>query len=437
MLTTLLVTGCLIFVQPGPNVEAPTAEDNPSDTQPELANQVRRLVRQMDDSQLKQRNDAEEALFELGPAALIHLPSPEERLSAEVKTRLSRVREKLELLQAELFSKSSTVTIEKQTLPLSEVFEQIEQQTGNAIVDYRDQFGQVVEDPKIEVHFDETPFWEALDQVLDQAKLSVYGDALEDGIALVARSPGEAPVTDYTAYAGAFRIQTTEIFAQRQFRYVEGHRLQLTLDVSWEPRLRPVGLLFNEADAEATGDGDRTIEIAGADSELTVPIHDGSTSTQIHLSLAPPPREMKQITQLKGRFTALVPGQIETFRFEKLAESKKVQQKRGGVTVTLNEVRRNNAIWEVRMKVRFDDPAGTLQSHDQWIYENEAALLAPDGNPIEVAGFETFRESMEEIGIVYLFDVEQDLKDHVFQYNTPTKITPIEVQYELKDLPLP
>ena len=86
---------------------------------------------------------------------------------------------------------------------------------------------------------------------------------------------------------------------------------------------------------------------------------------------------------------AMIPGRIETFRFTKLAGAKDVQQRIAGVTVTLEEVRKNNEAWEVRMLVRFDDAGDALASHRTWIFSNEAYLEGPDGKPI---AYDTLRD---------------------------------------------
>jgi len=56
---------------------------------------VAELVEQLDAPRLAQRQAAEAALIELGPAALEHLPEPEQTTSAETRLRLERVIAKL------------------------------------------------------------------------------------------------------------------------------------------------------------------------------------------------------------------------------------------------------------------------------------------------------------------------------------------------------
>ena len=50
--------------------------------------------------------------------------------------------------------------------------------------------GQEVTNPKLTVDFSKTPFWQALDQTLDQAKLTVYPYAGKDELGIMARRAG-------------------------------------------------------------------------------------------------------------------------------------------------------------------------------------------------------------------------------------------------------
>ena len=134
---------------------------------------------------------------------------------------------------------------------------------------------------------------------------------------------------------------------------------------------------------------------------------------------------------------AMIPGRIETFRFTKLAGAKNVEQRIAGVTVTLEEVRKNNEAWEVRMLARFDDAGDALASHRTWIFSNEAYLEGPDGKPIAYDTFETTRQGKNEVGVAYLFNPDEPLDKLSFVYKTPGVIVTSGFDYELKDIRLP
>ena len=71
----------------------------------------------------------------------------------------------------------------------------------------------------------------------------------------------------------------------------------------------------------------------------------------LQLGFKLPPRSVKQIASLKGKMSALVLGRVEEFEFTDLDKAKGVEQERGGVTVIMREVRKNEEIYDVKVKV--------------------------------------------------------------------------------------
>src|SRR5690606_8466669 len=96
-----LIVSLALLMQAG---EAAPAAD-------ELATQVQRLVRQLDDEQLARREAAEKGLVELGPKALSLLPPNSPRLTAETRERLGRARRQLEIALAESAAEPTRVTL--------------------------------------------------------------------------------------------------------------------------------------------------------------------------------------------------------------------------------------------------------------------------------------------------------------------------------------
>ncbi|WP_145087613.1 hypothetical protein [Anatilimnocola aggregata] len=154
--------------------------------------------------------------------------------------------------------------------------------------------------------------------------------------------------------------------------------------------------------------------------------------------LTAPERAVKQIASMKGKLMATVLGRVETFEFTDLEKIKQAEQERGGVTVAVEECRKNNEIYDVEIRVRFDK-AAALESHRGWIYNNESYLLDPKGNRIEQAGLEANLLDVNEVGLSYKFDLG-DAKSpagYKFIYKTPAAIIRIPVEFELKGIDLP
>ena len=424
MLTAALLVGAVVLGQ----ADAGADDD--------LKRTVRRLIYQLDSDRLSQRQSAEEALLKLGPAALDLLPQPTDRHSAEVLQRVARVRQKLQHLVARAAGEPSLITLRGDAMPLSKVLAALAEQSGNKIVDFRGEFGQQVTDPPLKFDFDKTPFWEALDQVLDRAELRLYGFGEEKAINFVAGAGPRRPRVGSACYAGPLRIEPIRMLARREFQQAEGDSLQLTLSVDWEPRLNPLNLSQKTSEIRAVDGQDRPLAVEDVGPVLNVPTG-GATSVQLKLPFQLPPRDVKRIASLKGKLTAMIPGKVETFTFDRLTEAKNVEKRVAGVTVTLNRVQRNNELWQVRMQVQFDKPGGALASHLGWIYDNEAYLEDPDGKPVPYDSQEFGRQADNQVGVAYLFVLEGPLDGYKFVYKTPGVIMSTEFDYEIKGIELP
>jgi hypothetical protein len=401
----------------------------------ELEKTVRLLLRQLESAELARRDDAEKKLIELGAPVLALLPEGQQQ-SAELRQRSERIRNAISRARDEAFVKQTMVTLSG-SYKLSQALAEIEKQTGNRIIDYRGQFNQAVSDPALTLNFEKTPFWEALDKLLDQSALGVYPFADQQAIAIVAAAQPHVPRYGRAAYSGAFRIDASKIIAERDLRQPGVHTLELTLEVQWEPRLKPIAISQPLEEVTATDDLGQAIGVATHGAELEALVNPGTTCTELQLPLRPPGREARQIAALRGKLVALLPGGEEVFRFTNLEKSRGTEQRRGGAVVTLEQARKNNAVWEIQMLVRFDAAGAGLESYRGWIFNNPAFLQTADGKQIKPDGYETTRQTENEVGIAYLFDVAEGLAGKTFVYQTATVLMNLPLEYQLRDLPLP
>lgn len=404
----------------------------------DLADTVRQLIRDLDAGQKARREDAEKKLLALGPRALDYLPENTDRMSAEAGQRLDRVREKLEKNAAANSLEPTTVTVSGEK-PFSKILALIEEQTGNKIVDLRSEFGQDTGDPNLKVDFDKTPFWPAFDRVLDDAELTIYPYASEQGgLGITSRGESALPRRGAAVYSGAFRIEGTEFVARRDLRDPMSHVLNLTLEASWEPRLSPIVITYPAGSITALGDQGQPLATNDSAGDMQMPVNNDDKLVEVPIQFDLPERNVRRIASLKGKLTAMLPGRVETFRFTNLDKTKRVDRKRAGVTVALESVRKNGAVWEIRMLLIFDKATGALESHlsTGWVSNNFAALEDAKRQSIPYAGLETTRETETEVGVAYYFDVPS-LKGYTFVYKTPTAIISLPIEFELKDLELP
>jgi hypothetical protein len=156
----------------------------------------------------------------------------------------------------------------------------------------------------------------------------------------------------------------------------------------------------------------------------------------VHLDL--PSRKATKIAHLSGNLKVLLPGRIETFRFGPLPGGGKFKEKKAEATVFVDRVLKNGDVWEVAVRVKFDDAAGALQSHlMDWIEDNRAYLETADGKKVEPGSYQSTQEGESEYGVTYAFPLGGEIQGYTFVYTTPAALVEKTIPFEFKDLELP
>ncbi|HJQ79416.1 MAG TPA: hypothetical protein VJ828_05645 [Lacipirellulaceae bacterium] len=412
----------------------------------ELEAQISRLVQQLDDDRAAERESAETKLLELAGATAAEidrflelLPEENDQMPLGVRDRLTSIREQVEDRVAKAAVINTKITLSAKQMPLAEVFAEIEKQTGNRLADNRQ--GDAPDAPEmsgsVTIELKDEPFWPAVDQILDQLGLSVYNYGGMDALSLVSRPEYEGKRFGRATYSGPLRFEVLEIQSQRNLRQPERKSLKVQMEVAWEPRLRPIALLQPVEDVVATTDTGATLSVSQPDAVMDVEVPDGTQAAEIILPFELPARDATKLASLKGRLLALVPGRQVKFEFSDLANAAGKSQRRGGVQLTLDDVRKNNAIWEVHMRMALDEANNALESHRGWVFQNKSYLVGAGGEPIENVGLETTRQSRSEVGVAYLFDLPAGIDGLTWVYETPAAIVELPVEYEIKDIELP
>jgi len=421
----------------------------------DIAQNVDRLVRQLNDDQAARRDEAEQALLKMAPtgnadacdAFLKMLPKPIDGMPAEVRLRLVRIRKQIETEQSSRVLAASRLTLSAQAMELEKLFEQVYEQTGNRLSDHREQFGQDAAPRPVTIELSGEPFWPAFDKILDAANMTVYpfsGDSFsgELALAVIDRKQGALPRAEGASYAGPFRIQAVNVVARRNLRSPEQQGLRVELEIAWEPRLRPIALSQPIESLKILAEDGSPVAVANTQAVLNVEVQPGSHATELTIPLVLPPRSVTKLASFKGTLSALVPGRLVEFKFADLEKTKGATQSRGGVTVALNSVRKNQELWEIRMRLKVDSTETGLESHRGWVFQNLTYLLNKQGEIIDHAGFETTMQSETEVGLAYFFDLPDDnlsdnLSEYTWVYRTPAAIVRMPVEFELKDILLP
>ena len=403
-----------------------------------LRPQVSQLIKALEADERDDRDAAEKRLISIGIPVLELLPQTDDNSPAELTARIERIRRALQLEAAKEILAPSRLTLEG-TFDIPQILAQIEKQTGNHVVDYRERFGQPQTNIELQLQIKDEPFWPAFDKILDQAGLTIYNYVGQtQTLGVVAKDSGERDREDAAAYSGLFRVEAAEVMAQRNLRNPTNQSLRLRFELLWEPRVVPILVQQAMSDLEILGDDGKAIEVAAPEGTIQLPVQSTVAGLDLVIPLTLPDRSTQSIKQLKGQFTALIPGREETFEFAGLESARNVTRDVDGLTVTLDEVRKNGSVFEVRVRLKIANAGKAFQSHLDWASNNEVYLVGPDGQQIDNPNFERYLEREDEIGFAYLFPIdEEEITGYRLVYKSPVAIVDVPFEFELKEIELP
>ena len=199
----------------------------------------------------------------------------------------------------------------------------------------------------------------------------------------------------------------------------------------------PILVRQNLADVRVVTDTGASIGVQQSGTRQ-IPIRPGVASLDVQLPLSLPSREAKELKSLEGKFTALVPAGDVTFVFDDLVKGTGSEQSRSGLSVVLDDVRLNQGLQQISLRVRFDSASESLQSHLDWVENNVVRLVDPHGKTADEPGYERYFERDSEIGFRYIFPVEEkDLTGWKLEYTSPAGVAEIEVPFQIDTVPLP
>lgn len=407
-------------------------QESAADERAANAAQVQAIVRQLDDDLWTRRQQAEEALLQLGPDALPLLPRETPVMSAEMRQRLQRVRSQLEAAWASQAMVASRVSLQGE-MDLAAALEQLQHATGNTLTGY-----ELFANRPVSLDARQRPFWEVLDQVLDQAQLTLYPYAGHgECLRIMTREQGQSRRSERAHYQGIFRLEPTYIAAVQDLLAPAVSGLRLRVAFAWEPRTRPVSISVPLANLQARDDLGNAIGVEQTAGQLSAAIESDIPLVELEIPLALPSRDAKSLTQVQGTFEVVVPGRSETFEFVDLNRQEGQRQRYAGVAIALSPWRTNGDQEEVTLSLEFDDAAGALESHRGWIYRNDAYLADPQGQRIDYAQRRLTGQDENGIRLTYLFAPDQPLSQLKFVYRTPTLIIRQTLPFELKQIALP
>ncbi|QDT67789.1 hypothetical protein MalM25_06930 [Planctomycetes bacterium MalM25] len=457
--TTRVATFCLALLALAGSLRADEASP--------LEGRLEALVENLGSDEPLIRVAAERELSELAEKStesaerlLALIPESNEAIPIPVRMALERLKLRAERCIARRATGASRVTLKVTKQPITEVLAELEKQTGNRFLDNREAFGGEGDERLVTLALVDEPFWSAIDQLLDEAKLGVYPYGEEGELTLVERDPGAGRRVGAASYGGPFRFEALSLAATRGLRDETESRLDVQIEVAWEPRLRPIAISQPLGAVTVTDSSGQELAPRMEEQSIELEATPGEQALQMVLSLLPPPRTVERIETVSGELTALVPAAKHEFVVKRVGAAElPVELEFGESTVTLDKFTQQNAIWELHMRVRLHNAGDALASHRGWVFQNHSYLLKPNGERIEHAGFETTMQTGDEIGVAYLFDLsggelysfdepiageeeeaedeEVDPKELTWVYESPTGVYTLPVKWELGPIKLP
>lgn len=414
------------------------AQLNPSAiaAEPDLRLQVRAEIKQLASPSRAARANAEQALTNLGPDILPLLPPPDLLESASVRVAIRRVRVRLEHDAAELSLRPSKVTL-MGDLSIKQLVEEIEQQTGNAISISQLSTAQL--DQRHSVNLNDATFWSAIRFL--ESKDVITGFDTETG--LLTLRPGTSQASSSAQIIDrSFRIMAAPFQPHETFE--DSNTLISTqVRILCEPRLRPLFLRYETRDFQVSLDGEtQTLEPFNTGANIEVPLGNGGREATLALSfLSRKPLAKK--ASLNGKVKLLIAASEQPISFRELNRAKRVSRRRGGVTVTVNEVHfggstptGHNA--RVQLRVSYDLGAHAFESHQTWVFHNRVYLVDPNGKQHGPnGGFTTLHQGDGSVAIEYSFkNLPTDPANWDFVYVAPTLLINVEIPIALHDIPI-
>jgi len=413
------------------------ASEKPPDSAPtsDLRSQIRSRIEQLGDASRAVRSRAEQSLIALGPEILPLLPPPDLLKSASVRVAIRRLRVRLEHDAAELSLHPSNVTLTGQ-MAVSKIAKEVEKQTGNTISTQPlslDQLNQL-----IDLDLETVSFWQVIDR-LNSARLDASFDK-ETGILTLSQQTTRDS-RRISKIDRAFRIDASPL--TRQAVNNTGTLLSSQIRILCEPRLRPLFLRYTTSNFQLlVDDGKQSIEPFNTGARVEVPLGNGGREADVSVSFLLP-ENLVETASLRGKAELLVAASEQPIAFREIGRSKRVSRRRGGVTVTVNEVRfdgskprHHNA--RVQLRVNYDLGAHAFESHQTWVFHNRVYLVDSNGKQHGPnGGFSTLFQGDGSVGIEYSFeDLTDNPENWKFVYVAPTLLINVEIPIDLPDIPI-
>ena len=431
MIFSVLNRPTAIHAQPETAPKNNSQEDRALTADSVSSEQILKWLSELDADSLAVRRQASQRLIDLGPGLLRDLPPNRSTDSPERSEALIRIRRDLEVQLAEQMKRPSRVSLNGE-MTLWEALQSIEEQTQNGF----DKLNTETE-PQV-LDLEDVTYWDAISELLrkfPQFRLHPFRSL--PGKLQLMLVPPDFSTTPPLHAGGVFLFEPMRVESTSDLTNPMLDTTAVMIRMRWEPRLRPLSIVHDLTRLQGTTDLEHVLKSDRGQERLETPVQSGMGWVDFRATLQKADRSDQWVEELQGSLRVTLPAVETSFQFKDLKLEQPIEQRTGKTVVTLMGTRKVNQLQSIQLRIRFDESTGSLESHRQWLFESPAILIDPDGNPVEYFTFETTLQKSDEVGISYLFGIDGDLADHVFEYRAPSAILTIEQDWAIQKLELP
>lgn len=419
-----------------------------------LKDRVIQLLEKLNAVDEAQATAAEASLVKLGAKVLSLLPEPSGK--PEYKTRdgrLKKIRASLES-GTKTNPEASKITIQGEAVRLSEALKALQQQSGNTVVDLREQNGQETGNPSLNLQLKDAPFFVALDEIAKKAGLALNFYTAENAIGYLnaatemnpAMPQGDGGLSQpgglFVKYQDAFRVALTRVATARNFNAAGQHTANLQMELAWEPRLRPIMLKLRSDKVKAIDDKGRELAAATTGESMELAIRPENPIVDLNLNLAAPPRDASKIAKLELTTDLTIPLAKRSLTIAKINNQGK-ENESGEASIRLMGFEAEPPVWKVTVELKLpggDKGGEKLESYRQANLTPQVFLIKPDAARLPLnGGFSTTQGSTPNRVIYELLfvDIPGKPEDHGLLIEIPGELKTIPVKWTFQDIPLP
>ena len=431
MIFSVLNRPTAIHAQPETAPKNNSQEDRALTADSVSSEQILKWVSELDADSLAVRRQASQRLIDLGPGLLRDLPPNRSTDSPERSEALIRIRRDLEVQLAEQMKRPSRVSLNGE-MTLWEALQSIEEQTQNGF----DKLNTETE-PQV-LDLEDVTYWDAISELLrkfPQFRLHPFRSL--PGKLQLMLVPPDFSTTPPLHAGGVFLFEPMRVESTSDLTNPMLDTTAVMIRMRWEPRLRPLSIVHDLTRLQGTTDLEHVLTSDRGQERLETPVQSGMGWVDFRATLQKADRSDQWVEELQGSLRVTLPAVETSFQFKDLKLEQPIEQRTGKTVVTLMGTRKVNQLQSIQLRIRFDESTGSLESHRQWLFESPAILIDSDGNAVEYFTFETTLQKSDEVGISYLFGIDGDLADHVFEYRAPSAILTIEQDWAIQKLELP